>query len=73
MHVPTMTDSTIQQAVLSELLWDPSVDETQIDDGRVTLTGPVRTWTDRRAIIGATKYTPGVREVVDQLRLDPNA
>ncbi|MBI3965250.1 MAG: BON domain-containing protein [Chloroflexi bacterium] len=47
--------------------------QVKVDGDTVTLTGPVRTWTDRRAIIGATKYTAGVREIVDQLRLDPNA
>lgn len=47
--------------------------QVKVDGDTVTLTGPVRTWTDRRAIIGATKYTAGVREIVDQLRLDPKS
>jgi osmotically-inducible protein OsmY len=52
-------DSEIQQAVLRE------------QDGRVTLSGRVRSWTEKNAVIGAAKGTPGVRSVEDQLRIDP--
>lgn len=42
------------------------------DDGRVRIEGTVRSWPERRAVINAAKYTPGVRDVDDsKLRVDP--
>lgn len=38
-----------------------------IQDGTVILTGPVRSWAERRAIVGAARFTPGVRAVEDHL------
>ena len=38
-----------------------------IHDGTVTLTGPVRSWAERRAVVGAARFTPGVRAVEDHL------
>lgn len=38
-----------------------------------TLTGAVRSWTEKRAVLGAARHTPGVREVVDHLRIEYGA
>jgi osmotically-inducible protein OsmY len=35
-----------------------------------TLTGAVRSWAEKRAVLGAARHTPGVRDVVDQLRIE---
>jgi osmotically-inducible protein OsmY len=43
-----------------------------VDDGCVTLTGTVRTWPEKRALVGTASHAPGVREVIDHLRVDPN-
>lgn len=45
----------------------------QIDvvDGKVTLTGWVRTWLEKQSILGAVGHAPGVQEVVDSLQIDP--
>lgn len=40
-------------------------------DGAVTLSGIVRNWAERRAIIGAVSHTPGVHTVHDHMRIDP--
>jgi osmotically-inducible protein OsmY len=43
-----------------------------VRDGEVQLNGSVRSWPERRAVVNAAKFTPGVRHVDDtQLRVDP--
>lgn len=42
-----------------------------VHDGVVTLGGRVRTWSERRAIVGAAGHAPGVKKLVDNLRIDP--
>jgi osmotically-inducible protein OsmY len=39
-----------------------------VRDGEVELTGPVESWAEREAILGAARYTPGVKKVLDHLR-----
>jgi osmotically-inducible protein OsmY len=41
--------------------------------GRVTLSGSVHSWAERETAVGAAKGTPGVRDVQDQLRIEPLA
>jgi osmotically-inducible protein OsmY len=40
-------------------------------DGNIVLTGPVHSWAERRAIVGAAGHVPGVRSVEDLLEVDP--
>jgi osmotically-inducible protein OsmY len=42
-------------------------------DGVVTLSGTVRSWPEKRAVLGAARFTRGVCDVVDRLRIAPNA
>ena len=42
-----------------------------VDDGAVTLAGRVRSWAEKRAIMGAVSHAPGVRTVHDHLRINP--
>ena len=42
-----------------------------VDDGVVTLEGRVRTWPERTAVMGAVSHAPGVREVRDNLTVNP--
>jgi osmotically-inducible protein OsmY len=39
----------------------------EIHGGVVTLTGPVVSWAERKAVLGAARFTPGVRAVEDHL------
>jgi osmotically-inducible protein OsmY len=41
-----------------------------VHGGRVTLAGRVRSWEERRAVVGAARCTPGVDDVDDQLEID---
>lgn len=45
--------------------------EIVVVDGAVTLSGWVRCWAEKEAVIGAIRHAPGVRCVNLQLRIDP--
>jgi osmotically-inducible protein OsmY len=40
-----------------------------VHEGTVTLTGTVPSWPARQAVVGAARFTPGVKEVEDRLRV----
>jgi osmotically-inducible protein OsmY len=42
-----------------------------VRDGTVTLTGPVHSWAERKSVLAAARFTPGVRAVEDHLRTEP--
>src|SRR5688572_30137255 len=44
-----------------------------INEGRVHLTGAVHSISEREAVLGAAKASPGVRAVVNHLRIEPDA
>jgi len=44
-----------------------------VKEGRVTLSGSVRSWAERETAVGAAKGTPGVRDVQDQIHIEPYA
>jgi osmotically-inducible protein OsmY len=44
-----------------------------VDGGTVTLTGTLRTWLDKQAVLGLVGHAPGVREVNDRIAIDPIA
>ncbi|MGD9889720.1 MAG: BON domain-containing protein [Dehalococcoidia bacterium] len=41
-----------------------------VADGTVTLAGTVDTLAEKRAVVGAAGHVPGVRAVIDELRVD---
>jgi osmotically-inducible protein OsmY len=45
--------------------------QVQVSDGEVTLTGRVRSYAEKRAVMGAVSHAPGVHTVKDHLRIDP--
>lgn len=42
-------------------------------DGRIILGGTVRSWAEKMAVLGAARYTSGVRGVEDHLTINPAA
>ena len=42
-----------------------------VRDGTVTLTGPVHSWAERKSVLAAARFTPGVRAIEDHLRTEP--
>ena len=43
----------------------------EVRDGTVTLTGPVHSWAERKSMLAAARFTPGVCAVEDHLRVEP--
>jgi osmotically-inducible protein OsmY len=43
----------------------------QVEDGTVTLEGHVRTWPEKRAVLGTVAHAPGVLAVKDRLYVSP--
>ncbi len=42
-----------------------------VRDGTATLTGAVHSWAERKSVVAAARFTPGVRAVEDHLRVEP--
>ena len=42
-----------------------------VRDGTVRLTGSVHSWAERKSVISAVRFTPGVQVVADHLRTEP--
>ena len=45
--------------------------QVQVSDGAVTLTGRVRSYAEKRAVMGAVSHAPGVHTVTEHLRIEP--
>lgn len=43
----------------------------EIDDGTVTLSGRVKSWAEKQAILGVVSHAPGVQAVDEKLFVDP--
>ena len=65
------TDKQLQQDVLDELVWEPSVDAAEIgvsvENGVVILNGTVKSLTERWTAERVTQRVEGVRAVTDEL------
>lgn len=68
-----MSDKILQQAVTDELTWEPSIDSQHIgvavEDGVVTLTGHVASYTERFAAEKAVKRVKGVRAIAEKIEI----
>jgi osmotically-inducible protein OsmY len=62
---------SIEQALERRAARDASRVGLEIEDGRVRLTGTVHTWSERAAVVSATRATPGVHAVEDRLLVEP--
>jgi hyperosmotically inducible protein len=47
--------------------------EVRVQDGEVTLSGKVDSWSEKRALLGLVKHARGVQGVRDDLHIDPHA
>ena len=68
-----MNDTALKRLVEDELEWTPMVDESDIgvlvENGVITLTGTVRSHSEKLAAEAAVKRVKGVRAVVEQLEV----
>ncbi len=75
-ETPPRTDSSIREAVVAELKWDPQIttpDEiaVAVKDGIVTLSGFVHTYWEKDAAEQAAKRVYGVRAVANDIEVKP--
>jgi osmotically-inducible protein OsmY len=61
--------ATITQALARRAVREADRVEVKIDGDTVVLTGSVGSWTERRAVVGAARGTPGVHRVDDRLHI----
>jgi osmotically-inducible protein OsmY len=68
-----MSDKTLRQAVMDELEWEPSIGAQHIgvavEEGVVTLTGHVSSYTERFAAEKAVKRVKGVRAIAEEIEV----
>jgi osmotically-inducible protein OsmY len=76
-YMDTVNDATITAKVKSNLLWNRNTDGLDIGvntkNGVVTLTGTVKSGIQRDLAVHMARNTSGVRQVVDNLKIDPDA
>ena len=67
------SDGELQQAVLDELEWDPSIKSSRIgvsvEDGIATLAGEVESYAEKLAVLHAASRVFGVRGVADEVKV----
>jgi osmotically-inducible protein OsmY len=74
--VPTedFLDKDIAEEIIGSISRNFNVNEEEIDvivkDGEVTLSGKVDDWNAYRAVLDAAEFTPGVKDVKDQLIIE---
>lgn len=70
------TDSELQNDVLSELSYEPSVTVTEIGalvkDGTVTLNGYTTSYIEKWAAVNAVKRINGVKAIIDEVESEHN-
>lgn len=70
-----MKDTELRQDVIDELEFEPSIDAADIgvavEDGTVTLTGHVRTYSQKRTAENIVKRVKGVRAIAQEIEVRP--
>jgi osmotically-inducible protein OsmY len=67
---PSQLAARIGEALSRQALREPRRVEVSVDGSTVTLRGKVQTWQERDAVQGAAWAAPGVRQVVNEVRID---
>jgi osmotically-inducible protein OsmY len=65
------TKADIERALARQSRWTGDHVNVSVDDGVVTLTGMVRSFSDKNALSQVVASAPGVRRIVDRLGIDP--
>lgn len=61
----------IEDALERQASREASRIQLRVQGGHVTVSGPVHSWAERRAVVGAIRGTAGVKDVSDDLSVDP--
>jgi osmotically-inducible protein OsmY len=68
---PSEIGKRIEQALTRSARLDARKIAVTIDDSKVTLDGNVRSWSEREEVAAAAWATPGIKDVIDNLRVVP--
>ena len=70
-----MTDAILKHDIIDELDFEPSIDATHVavsvDDGTVTLSGHVRSYTEKCTAEAVVKRMKGVRAIAQEIEVRP--
>ncbi len=69
MRAPREVKRAIEEALERRARREAKRIDVTLSDGKATLTGHVRSWAEREAVVNAVRYTPGVEEVEDRLHI----
>ena len=70
-HVTEDVRTAIEQALERRAEREARHIGVDVRNGTVTLTGPVHSWAERKSVLAAARFTPGVHAVEDHLRTEP--
>jgi osmotically-inducible protein OsmY len=68
---PKVVQGAIEQALERRAEREAERIRVEVSDGSVTLSGTVRSWLEKNAILGSARHAPGVARINDHLRIDP--
>lgn len=68
---PKVVRGAIEQAFERRAEREAERIRVEVSDGSVTLSGTVRSWLEKNAILGSAGHAPGVERIKDHLRIDP--
>jgi osmotically-inducible protein OsmY len=68
---PTLVRGAIEQALERRAEREAEQIRVDVSDGAVTLSGTVRSWLEKDAILGSAGHAPGVVKINDHLRINP--
>jgi osmotically-inducible protein OsmY len=71
--IPADVRRAIQEALERQADREARRIDIDVRDDRVIVSGAVHSWTEKQAVLGAAKGTPGVQRVEDRLRIAPRA
>jgi osmotically-inducible protein OsmY len=70
---PARVREMIEHALERSAVHEGKHIQVQVHDGAVTLTGCVRSYAEKRAVMGAVSHAPGVHTITDHLHVNPYA
>jgi len=68
---PAEVRHAIEEALERQAIREAGRIQVTVEDGELTLSGMVRSWPEKRAIIGAAGHAPGITDVVDRIWIGP--
>jgi osmotically-inducible protein OsmY len=68
---PAKVHAAVENALERQAAQEASRIDVKVSDDTVDVTGIVRTWREKAAVLGAVRGTGGVRDISDHLRVEP--